>query len=545
MWMLLLLGGISASLSAQSTDPDELKAQLENATNTQERYAIGYQLATVLTDKRQTEAPKYAEDTYSEAKRLGKRQLMADAAYLTARAYESTRRYGKAEYWWKVTTQDAMAADNGDLLLRAVEKRSKIATRERNYAAAVRIYEEALDYFTRDGNDIGNLRAKVEAESSRLEAARQQLERQRTALTDELEILREEQEILEEENDQLLAAQEKKSEELQQREADLERIREAKAEVDQKVAATQREVKTLSRDALEAKVILEEREKELQQVELLQKESDLRAMQAEMASERSNTLRNYAIGAGALLLLLSALLYSRFVTKKRDAKALRQINGELDEAREQSDKLLLNILPSGIAEELKATGTAKTRKFDDVTILFSDFVNFTRISELLDPEDLVAELDFCFQAFDRILDDYEDLEKIKTIGDAYMVASDLDTRKSIPTNLVRAALRMQAFLTERQKERTAQSLPYFEARIGLHTGTVVAGVVGSKKFAYDVWGDTVNTASRVENQCAPGKVNVSETTYRLIKYQFDCEYRGKVQAKNKGFLDMYYVNSEL
>jgi adenylate cyclase len=126
-----------------------------------------------------------------------------------------------------------------------------------------------------------------------------------------------------------------------------------------------------------------------------------------------------------------------------------------------------------------------------------------------------------------------------------MVASGLDNRKSVPANIVKAALRMQEFLREHGEKRKKLGLPYFEARIGLHTGPVVAGVVGKKKFAYDVWGDTVNTAARVETQSEPGKVNVSETTYRLIKYQFQCDYRGKVQAKNKGFLDMYFINGEL
>ncbi|MEL6143669.1 MAG: adenylate/guanylate cyclase domain-containing protein, partial [Bacteroidota bacterium] len=245
--------------------------------------------------------------------------------------------------------------------------------------------------------------------------------------------------------------------------------------------------------------------------------------------------------------LLSGLLYYRFVSKRRAAKALERSNTELAEARKRSDELLLNILPPPIAEELKTKGKAKARKFNDVTILFSDFVNFTNIAEnLLSPEQLVSELDICFKAFDAIISEYPTLEKIKTIGDAYMVAAGLDDRKSVPSELVDAAFRMQAFLTEEKKKRESRGLPYhFQARIGMHTGSVVAGVVGSRKFAYDVWGEAVNTASRVENQGEAGKINISESTYRLIKYQYDCEYRGKFKLKNSGLLDMYFVNGKL
>ena len=151
----------------------------------------------------------------------------------------------------------------------------------------------------------------------------------------------------------------------------------------------------------------------------------------------------------------------------------------------------------------------------------------------------------CFKGFDFILSQYEDLEKIKTIGDAYMCASGLSERKGLPNNMIKEALEMQAFLEEQKQERIRLGKPFFEARIGIHTGPVVAGVVGVKKFAYDIWGDTVNTAARVEANCQPGKVNISETTYKLIKYAFECTHRGKVEAKNKGLLDMYYVEREL
>ena len=207
--------------------------------------------------------------------------------------------------------------------------------------------------------------------------------------------------------------------------------------------------------------------------------------------------------------------------------------------------LLFVVLPIVELQLLIKAGVAWGWPTTLATVLFTDFKNFTRISELLSPEELVEELDKCFKAFDFIIGQYEDIEKIKTIGDAYMCASGLTERRVMPNSIVKAALEMQLFLEEQKQERMRIGKPYFEARIGIHTGPVVAGVVGVKKFAYDIWGDTVNTASRVESNSAPGRVNISETTYNLVRYKFECEYRGKVEAKNKGQIDMYYVNREL
>lgn len=533
--------GTQQLLAQASNDPDELKAQLERATDKNERYSILFKLAKILTKDQTDDAIDYGLEAVKVAESLRNSQLIADASFLVALAYEEDRNKGKTEAWLKTTTRHAIAAKDANLILQAVDKRTRMATRDRNYRRATEINREALDFFTQDGNDIASLRAAAEGEKARLEKMANDLARRRQQLEDELEILQEEQEILEEENDQLLTTNERRKQQLEKKQQELTEVAEAKAEVEEKMAASEAQVAKLSRQALEKQAAVDRVQRELAEQELAASKAELLANEAVMAQQESENLRNYAIGLGVILLLLTGLLYSRFVSKKRDAKALAKSNAELAETRKQSEDLLLNILPAPIAEELKEKGKAAARKFNDTTILFSDFVNFTRISEQLGPEDLVKELDVCFRAFDRIINDYPDVEKIKTIGDAYMVAHGLDERKSIPTNLVEAAKRMQAFLKERGETRQRQGLPFFTARIGLHTGAVVAGVVGEKKFAYDVWGDTVNVAARVESQCEPGKINVSETTYRLIKYNYDCDYRGKVMAKNKGYIDMYYV----
>jgi class 3 adenylate cyclase len=213
-------------------------------------------------------------------------------------------------------------------------------------------------------------------------------------------------------------------------------------------------------------------------------------------------------------------------------------------AKMQSDSLLLNILPDEIAEELKRFGRSYARKHNQVSVLFADIKGFTHVAETLSPEKLVTALDEVFRAFDNIVDKY-DMEKIKTIGDAYMCACGLprsDSENAIKA--VRAALDMQQFITGFGLACKIQNLPVFEIRIGIHTGPVIAGVVGSRKFAYDIWGDTVNMASLMEKHGEPGMINISSSTYNLIKDQFDSKYRGKIDVKSKGGVDMYFLGEE-
>lgn len=215
---------------------------------------------------------------------------------------------------------------------------------------------------------------------------------------------------------------------------------------------------------------------------------------------------------------------------------------KIEEEQEKSERLLLNILPFEVARQLKSKGRAGTRFYKHVSVLFTDFKGFSKLSKEIEPKELVNFLDEYFIRFDEIIGTHY-LEKIKTIGDAYMCAGGLPLRNnSNPVDAVLAGLEIQHFMEIVNKENKEKNLPLWELRIGVHTGPVVAGVVGKKKFAYDVWGDTVNVAARMQEGGEVGKVNVSGDTYNCIKDWFECEYRGKIEAKNVGKIDMYYVN---
>ncbi|MDN3642841.1 adenylate/guanylate cyclase domain-containing protein [Lutimonas halocynthiae] len=260
------------------------------------------------------------------------------------------------------------------------------------------------------------------------------------------------------------------------------------------------------------------------EVDLKQSELDLNEAKVILLNEQKSNQR-LLILTMVVILGMTGLYYWNIHKEKR-----------------KSDDLLLNILPKKTAEELKENGMVKAKKFESVTIMFTDFQAFTKYSHTLSPEVLVRTVDYYFSKFDEIIEKYS-LEKIKTIGDAYMCAGGLNSESpDHHLKIVKAAFEISEFIKE-SKFSDLGEMAHFDIRIGINTGPVVAGVVGKKKFAYDIWGDSVNVASRMESNSQAGRINVSENTYQLIKNEFHCEYRGEIEVKNKGLMKMYFVES--
>lgn len=254
--------------------------------------------------------------------------------------------------------------------------------------------------------------------------------------------------------------------------------------------------------------------------------------------KRQRVAKN-AFAAGVVFLFAIAfIIYRNYRNKVKT-------NQILDHQKQEIEHLLLNILPAEVAEELQTKGKATPRNYSDVSVLFTDFKGFTTIADKMSPGDLVEELNACFIAFDEIIGRNK-LEKIKTIGDSYMCAGGIPTEdENHIYNIVKASLEIQQYIRENNERRVQQGRAVWDIRIGIHTGPIVAGVVGKRKYAYDIWGSTVNIASRMESNGVPGQVNISAAVYERVKGLYNCTYRGKIYAKNVGEIDMYLIDHNI
>ena len=274
-------------------------------------------------------------------------------------------------------------------------------------------------------------------------------------------------------------------------------------------------------------------EKKQNEINLLTKDKDLQVVQ----TKRQRFAKNAFMIGLFLAFIIAALIFRNYRVKVKTHILV-------DKQKNEIEHLLLNVLPKEVAKELQLTGRATPRHYKSVSVMFTDFRGFTVLTDHMSPDELVAELDACFNAFDAIIEK-NNLEKIKTIGDSYMCAGGIPVEDNLHVlKIVKAGLEIQEYIKINNVRRLEQGLEPWHLRIGIHVGPVVAGVVGKMKYAYDIWGSTVNIASRMESNGEPGKVNISSATYELIKDYYECRYRGKISAKNIGEIDMYFIEHE-
>lgn len=515
-------------LSAQSVA--ELEAKFKRSTSKNERMNFAYQIAEKSISSNAKKASDYAVKANQLAVEIGDKRREADAAVLAADAEFRLRNYKEASGRFNRAWNTARNYGFRDLVLTSAEKLQEIAMKQNDLKEALKWSSETVKYLKESGGGVrggGESLKRLENLLAAAEADNRSLREQLAAVTGKTQVLENTYQS------QLKEVEEKTQNVLTEKEAALSQASQSVLRADSAVRVNSLRLKNLTENQMIDSIVKAQQEREIQA-------NKAHLAEADLAREQVENTRNILALVVVFVLFLAGLFYARFRAKKRMANELSQKNSLIEEEQKRSNSLLLNILPPAIADELKARNKVAARKYDQATVMFIDFKGFTNVAEKLSPERLVEELDLCFSNFDNIISKYR-IEKIKTVGDAYICASGLSDMNASPSDMVKAALEIQDFLLGLKAERMSQGLPFFDARVGIHTGPVVAGVVGAKKFAYDIWGDTVNTAARLEEECDPGRVNVSEDAYWLAKYEFEWQHRGKIAAKNKGMMDMYYV----
>lgn len=314
-------------------------------------------------------------------------------------------------------------------------------------------------------------------------------------------------------------------------------LKQTLGQVSEKVETQEDAIQNLKEDSLIKEKEIDSLSTQFLMGQIRNKDLELENEQKNLEISRQKNKQNVIIAIATILGLGVFFILFAFFQKQKSNKMLAT-------EKAKSDSLLLNILPSMVAEELKDSGTTTPRHYKLATVLFTDFKGFTSMAERMSPTALVHEIDHCFKAFDEIVNKYE-IEKIKTIGDAYLCVSGLPNQNpNHVNNILRAAMELQEFMKNLAEQRKKEGKEYFEMRVGIHCGPLIAGVVGSTKFAYDIWGDTVNTAARMEQSCLPGMINVSQSVVDLSHEFFNFTYRGEIEAKNKGQLAMYFLDSQ-
>jgi adenylate cyclase len=532
-----------------------LESQAQQSNDRRESMKLYYQAAEKYMSANPAKAALVAHQAYLSAIDLNDNAMAARAAFLNAEGYAKQSRFGDAKFRYNRGKESALTIKDFDFAAKCLDKMANMARSEGNTKEATTFAQQAKELRTRKSDIAVAPQSGAKPTAGKPTVGKPTGSFPSTPATQprpaapanqaELTQLKEQykQQVNQFESDKQRLAAEVAS--LQRQKDEISKLRQKDLQVsEQTVAQKEQELASVTMEKDKFNRIASKRQ---ELVKALQSGKSLDSLafaqdlqEQELLLQKSKSFRNVLLLILGFGIVMVALMYRRYLENQKQKKQLQEKNRQIQDEQQRSDELLLNILPAAIAEELKSGGKAKARRYDQASVLFVDFKSFTKISEQLSPEELVAELDHYFKAFDFIIGQYK-LEKIKTIGDAYMAASGLSDRITSPLNIVRAAVEMQEFLSDMKHEKIIQNKPIFEARMGIHTGPVVAGVVGVKKFAYDIWGDTVNIAARVQEACEPNEINITEAVYNEIRYSFTCQYRGKLPAKNKGDIDMYYV----
>ncbi len=546
---------VISAVSAVGQTAAALESQAQQSNDRRESMTLYYQAAEKYMSSNPAKASIVAHQAYLTAIDLNDNVMAARAAFLNAEGYAKQSKFGDAKFRYNRGKESALTVKDFDFAAKCLDKMANMARSEGNAKEVATFTQQAKELRIRR-SDVAGTPTKPTAgkPNNASNPSNPSSNPNRPAPTNQAELnqLREQNRLSAQQNEsekqrlagEIAALQHQKEELNQLREKDQQinaQTQQMVAQKDQQLASVTMEKDKFDRIAIKRQELV----KALQSGKSLDSLAFAQDLQEqELLLQKSKSFRNVLLLVLGFAIVMVGLMYRRYLENQKQKKQLEEKNRQIQDEQQRSDELLLNILPAAIAEELKSGGKAKARRYDQASVLFVDFKSFTKISEQLSPEELVAELDHYFKAFDFIIGQYK-LEKIKTIGDAYMVASGLSDRTTSPLNIVRAALEMQEFLTDMKYEKNIQNKPIFEARMGIHTGPVVAGVVGVKKFAYDIWGDTVNIAARVQEACEPNYINITEAVYNEIRYSFKCQYRGKLPAKNKGDIDMYYVGTAI
>ncbi len=484
------------------------------------------------------------EEAILEAQKMNNKKILADAFRRLGDFYPTLKFYRKAKNNYLQATELYKMTDEWTNYKETTYKTGKAAYDVHDYSSANTILSDLLDYSTQKTYQL-DYDLKKEVLTMLFKSHQKQRSRSKAqfyaTLLRNLESSKTGNKDLQKELAQYLKIDrgmlsQKEAQRLQKQIEELEKG----LKLSHLMNLKKNDTINTQQDLLE----VQKREIELQKELVLLKERE-KKMEQERLEERN---KNNIILASSILsvVLLSAIAIIIVIQRSKHKLAIKNILIESQKSiieieKEKSETLLLNILPEQTARELKENGVTEPRFYEKVSVLFTDFKGFTQISEKLSPQEIIAELNFCFLMFDEIVEKYN-LEKIKTIGDAYMCAGGVPTaNESNPIDAVRAGLEMQLFMQKWKAEKIAKGEPYFELRLGIHTGALVAGVIGKKKFAYDIWGDTVNLAARMEASGEIGKVNISGETFKFVENHFNCVHRGKIPAKNKGEVDMYFV----